>query len=96
MKCKQFALRVLSTAAVVTMVTSIAAPAFADAYGIATYGTYYVDQGSVTVDVVDGVHYVTQKDANGNIVTKDGVRYDHYEDKDGEVTITNQNKEMRL
>ena len=39
----KFALRVLSAAAVMAMVTSIAAPAFADAYGIALYGTYYVD-----------------------------------------------------
>lgn len=92
MKCKQLALRVLSTAAVVTMVTSIAAPAFADAYGIATYGTYYVDQGSVTVEVVDGVHYVTQKDAQGNCITgEDGKTYDHYKDET-DVILTNQDK----
>ena len=41
-KPNKLALRVLSTAAVMTMVTSIAAPAFADAYGIAEYKTWYV------------------------------------------------------
>lgn len=56
MKCKKLALRVLSTAAVLSIVSSVAAPAFADAYGIATYGMYYVNQGSVTVNG-DSVDY---------------------------------------
>ena len=48
-KTNKLALRVLSTAALMTMVTSIAAPAFADAYGIDVYGIYNVGYGSVTV-----------------------------------------------
>ena len=42
-----------------TMVTSIAAPAFADAYGIALYGTHYLDQGNITVEVRGGQYYVS-------------------------------------
>ena len=34
MKCKKLALRVLSTAAVLSIVSSIAAPAFADVYDL--------------------------------------------------------------
>ena len=60
---KQLALRVLSTAAVMTMVTSIAAPAFADAYGIDVYGIYNVGNGSVTVVG----NKVTYTDNNGNL-----------------------------
>ena len=59
MKCKQLALRVLSTAAVLTIVSSVAAPAFAEAAGIAVYGMYYVDKGSITVSG-DSVHYVDE------------------------------------
>lgn len=84
---KQLALRVLSTAAVVTMVTSIATPAFADAYGIATYGTYYVDKGSVTVEVKDGKHYVTQTDGKGGYI------YQNHEDTDNKVTLTSRDEE---
>lgn len=52
---KQLALRVLSTAALVAMVSSIATAAFAD--------TYDLNKGSVTVQTKEnGVTYVTQKD----------------------------------
>ena len=52
---KQLALRVLSTAALVAMVSSIATAAFAD--------TYDLNKGSVTVQTKeDGITYVTQKD----------------------------------
>lgn len=52
---KQLALRVLSTAALVAMVSSIATAAFAD--------TYDLNTGSVTVETkADGITYVTQKD----------------------------------
>lgn len=52
---KQLALRVLSTAALMAMVSSIATAAFAD--------TYDLNTGSVTVKTKDdGVTYVTQKD----------------------------------
>ena len=52
---KQLALRVLSTAALVAMVSSIATAAFAD--------TYDLNTGSVTVETkANGITYVTQKD----------------------------------
>ena len=52
---KQLALRVLSTAALVAMVSSIATAAFAD--------TYDLNKGSVTVETKeDGATYVTQLD----------------------------------
>ena len=56
---KQLALRVLSTAALMAMVSSIATAAFAD--------TYDLNTGSVTVETRDdGITYVTQKDAEIN------------------------------
>ena len=56
---KQLALRVLSTAALLAMVSSIATAAFAD--------TYDLNTGSVTVETKDnGITYVTQKDAEIN------------------------------
>ena len=52
---KQLALRVLSTAALMAMVSSIATAAFAD--------TYDLNTGSVTVETkADGYTYVTQED----------------------------------
>ena len=52
---KQLALRVLSTAALMAMVSSIATAAFAD--------TYDLNTGSVTVETKDdGYTYVTQED----------------------------------
>ena len=53
---KQLALRVLSTAALMAMVSSIATAAFAD--------TYYLEDGDITVNVKDDGHYVTQGDNN--------------------------------
>ena len=80
---KQLALRVLSTAALMAMVSSIATAAFAD--------TYDLNKGSVTVETKeDGFTYVTQLD---NTQTdgyarndKDDILHD-YQDKTG-VTIT--------
>lgn len=84
---QQFALRVLSTAALVAMVSSIATAAFAD--------TYDLNKGSVTVETKDdGFTYVTQLD---NTQTdgyarndKDDVLCD-YKDTTG-VTITSNGK----
>ena len=60
MRAKNLALRVLSTAAMLSIVTSIAAPAFA--------ATYYINEGSVDVTVSDaGVVTVNQ----GNITYTD-------------------------
>ena len=70
---KQLALRVLSTAVLMAMVSSIATAAFAD--------TYDLNTGSVTVETKDdGITYVTQKntdinnhpDDTGVTITSDG------------------------
>ncbi len=84
---QQLALRVLSTAALMAMVSSIATAAFAD--------TYDLNKGSVTVETKeDGFTYVTQLD---NTQTdgyarndKDDVLHD-YQDTTG-VTITSNGK----
>ena len=73
MQRKDLALRVLSTAAIMSIVTSIAAPAFA--------GTYYIGKGSIDVEATtrDGKQYVkvtqggtTYEDESNEIVIKDG------------------------
>lgn len=77
-KPNKLALWVLSTAAVMTMVTSIAAPAFADAYGIAEYKTWYVSDGNISVDgklvtITDStgavIHQETDDDPDGITIT---------------------------
>ena len=73
MQRKDLALRVLSTAAIMSIVTSIAAPAFAN--------TYYIGKGSIDVETIteDGKQYVkvtqgktTYTDTSDEIVIKDG------------------------
>ena len=73
MQRKDLALRVLSTAAIMSIVTSIAAPAFA--------GTYYIGKGSIDVKTMTGANgeYVqvtqngkTYTDTSKEIVIKDG------------------------
>ena len=72
MRAKNLALRVLSTAAMLSIVTSIAAPAFA--------ATYYINDGSVDVKVSDaGVvtveqSGVTYKDGLDSVVIRGGTR----------------------
>ena len=72
MRAKNLALRVLSTAAMLSIVTSIAAPAFA--------ATYYINEGSVDVTVSDaGVVTVKQgndiyKDDLDSVVIRGGTR----------------------
>lgn len=72
MRAKNLALRVLSTAAMLSIVTSIAAPAFA--------ATYYINEGSVDVKVSeDGVVTVEQgdkiyKDGLDSVVIRGGTR----------------------
>ena len=85
---KQLALRVLSTAALVAMVSSIATAAFAD--------TYDLNKGSVTVETKEnGITYVTQLDntqKDGYARNdKDDILHD-YQDKTG-VTITSGGKQ---
>ena len=74
MQRKDLALRVLSTAAIMSIVTSIAAPAFAN--------VYYIGNGSIDVETVtdaNGEQYVkvtqgktTYTDTSDEIVIKDG------------------------
>lgn len=74
MQRKDLALRVLSTAAIMSIVTSIAAPAFAD--------IYYIGNGSIDVETItstNGKQYVkvtqggtTYEDESDEIVIKDG------------------------
>lgn len=72
MRAKNLALRVLSTAAMLSIVTSIAAPAFA--------ATYYINDGSVDVKVSDaGIVTVEQsgktyKDGLDSVVIRGGTR----------------------
>ena len=72
MRAKNLALRVLSTAAMLSIVTSIAAPAFA--------ATYYINDGSVDVNVSDaGVVTVNQgnktyTDSLDSVVIRGGTR----------------------
>ena len=80
---KQLALRVLSTAVLMAMVSSIATAAFAD--------TYDLNTGSVTVETKDdGYTYVTQEDktqVGGYAQNSKGDTLHDYQDKTG-VTIT--------
>ena len=85
---QQLALRVLSTAALMAMVSSIATAAFAD--------TYDLNKGSVTVETKEnGITYVTQLDntqKDGYARNdKDDILHD-YQDKTG-VTITSNGKQ---
>ena len=85
---KQLALRVLSTAALMAMVSSIATAAFAD--------TYDLNTGSVTVETKDdGYTYVTQTDTKTGDFAQNskGDTLDGYKDTDPKgVTITSDNK----
>ena len=65
-KYKQLGLRVLSTAALMSIVSSIAASAFA--------GTYYMDNGDVNVEVKENgdVYVNNQKDEDGEVIIKGG------------------------
>ena len=72
---KQLALRVLSTAALMAMVSSVATAAFA--------GTYYLEDGDITVNVKDDGHYVTQGELN------------NVKDPENQVTITSRDKETK-
>ena len=77
MQRKDLALRVLSTAAIMSIVTSIAAPAFAD--------VYYIGNGSIDV--------VTKEDANGKkyVEVKQGDKT--YTDTSDEIVIKDGNNE---
>lgn len=80
---QQLALRVLSTAALMAMVSSIATAAFA--------AEYNVTKGSVEIVAEEGSQYITQRDDTGAFVTdKDGA-IDHRQDSD--IILTTKNKD---
>ncbi len=85
-KSSKLALRVLSTATFLAMVSSCATAAFAD--------TYDLTKGSVTVNAKnDGSTYVTQKDADGSFCTNEsGKTLDNYKDETP-VTLTSNGTE---
>ena len=80
---QQLALRVLSTAALMAMVSSIATAAFA--------AEYNVKDGSVEIVAKEGSQYITQRDDTGAFVTdKDGAINNRPDD---DITLTTKNKD---
>ena len=77
---QQLALRVLSTAALMAMVSSIATAAFAD--------TYDLNKGSVDILAEDGKQYITQweDESKGTYATDDKGEIKKREDAD--ITLT--------
>lgn len=82
---KQLALRVLSTAALVAMVSSIATAAFAD--------TYDLNKGSVDILAEGGKQYITQwkDESKSTYATDDNGAIKDREDSD--ITLTTKNKD---
>ena len=84
---RKLALRVLSTATFLAMVSSVATAAFAD--------TYDLTKGSVTVNAKSNGTYVTQKAADGSFCTNEsGKTLDNYKDETP-VTLTTGGKEEK-
>ena len=78
---KQLTLRVLSTAALVAMVSSIATAAFAD--------TYDVTKGSVDILAEGGKQYITQwEDKDKDTCVKDGKGKEIRDREDSDITLT--------
>ena len=83
---KQLALRVLSTAALVAMVSSIATAAFAAEYNVA--------KGSVEIVAKDGSQSITQwADKDNNLCVKDGEGKDIRDREDSDIILTTKNKD---
>ena len=80
---QQLALRVLSTAALVAMVSSIATAAFA--------AEYNVKDGSVEIMAKDGIQSITQRDDTGAFVKDEKGDIDHRQDDD--IILTTKNKD---
>ena len=80
---QQLALRVLSTAALMAMVSSIATAAFAD--------TYDLTKGSVDIVAANGEQRITQRDDTGAFVKDEKGDIDHRLDSD--ITLTTKNKD---
>ena len=82
---QQLALRVLSTAALMAMVSSIATAAFAD--------TYDVTKGSVDILAEGGKQYITQwEDKDNNTCVKDDNGEDIRDREDSNITLTTKDK----
>lgn len=83
---KQLALRVLSTAALVAMVSSIATAAFAD--------TYDLNKGSVDILAEGGEQRITQwEDKDNNLCVKDGEGKEIRDREDSDIILTTKNKD---
>lgn len=82
---KQLALRVLSTAALVAMVSSIATAAFAD--------TYDLNKGSVDILAEGGKQYITQwEDKDNDTCVKDGEGKEIRDREDSDIILTTKNE----
>lgn len=82
---KQLALRVLSTAALVAMVSSIATAAFAD--------TYDLNKGSVDILAEGGEQRITQwEDKDNNLCVKDGEGKEIRNREDSNIILTTKDK----
>lgn len=83
---KQLALRVLSTAALMAMVSSIATAAFAD--------TYDLNKGSVDILAANGEQRITQwEDKDNGLYVKDGEGKDICDINDPNIVLTTKNKD---
>ena len=83
---KQLALRVLSTAALVAMVSSIATAAFA--------AEYDVTKGSVDILAEGGKQYITQwEDKDNGVYVKDGKGKEIRDREDSNIILTTKNKD---
>ena len=82
---QQLALRVLSTAALMAMVSSIATAAFAD--------TYDLNKGSVDILAEGGEQRITQwEDKDNNLCVKDGEGKEIRDREDSKIVLTTKNK----
>ena len=82
---QQLALRVLSTAALMAMVSSIATAAFAD--------TYDLNKGSVDILAEGGKQYITQwEDKDNDTCVKDGEGKEIRDREDSDITLTTKNE----
>ena len=83
---QQLALRVLSTAALMAMVSSIATAAFA--------AEYDVTKGSVEIEAKNGSQYITQwADKANNICVKDDKEEEIRDREDSNIVLTTKNKD---
>ena len=82
---QQLALRVLSTAALMAMVSSIATAAFAD--------TYDLNKGSVDIVAANGEQRITQwEDKDNNLCVKDGDGKEIRDREDSKIILTTKNE----